>query len=183
MKKLMAIAIMAMMVLSLHGCSCKHVWTEATCTEPKTCTECGEIEGEALGHNMVQESMNERQRELVCTECKKTETISVKDINKESLELLEGTWEAKKKYNGLEDVPVDAPFYFTFTADGSVESGLEVNPGTGSVTYRRYDDWLSMFYFEVEVNGAKYDVTYQTEEDLMFWWHRDRYIAYTCERN
>ncbi|MBR2570550.1 MAG: hypothetical protein IKE30_00240 [Clostridia bacterium] len=27
-----------------------HTWREATCTEPKTCTECGETEGEALGH-------------------------------------------------------------------------------------------------------------------------------------
>ena len=29
-----------------------HVWRDATCTEPKTCTECGETEGEPLGHNM-----------------------------------------------------------------------------------------------------------------------------------
>lgn len=27
-----------------------HEWKEATCTEPKTCTGCGETEGEALGH-------------------------------------------------------------------------------------------------------------------------------------
>ena len=27
-----------------------HTWKEATCTEPKTCTECGETEGEAAGH-------------------------------------------------------------------------------------------------------------------------------------
>ena len=28
----------------------EHSWTEATCTMPKTCTVCGETEGEALGH-------------------------------------------------------------------------------------------------------------------------------------
>ena len=27
-----------------------HTWADATCTTPKTCTECGETEGEALGH-------------------------------------------------------------------------------------------------------------------------------------
>ena len=27
-----------------------HTWREASCTEPKTCTECGATEGEALGH-------------------------------------------------------------------------------------------------------------------------------------
>ena len=30
----------------------EHVWSEATCTEPKKC-ECGETEGEALGHTLV----------------------------------------------------------------------------------------------------------------------------------
>ena len=29
----------------------KHDWIEATCTEPKTCSKCGETEGEALGHD------------------------------------------------------------------------------------------------------------------------------------
>lgn len=28
----------------------EHTWIEATCTEPKTCSECGETEGEPLGH-------------------------------------------------------------------------------------------------------------------------------------
>ena len=27
-----------------------HIWQDATCTEPKTCTVCHETEGEALGH-------------------------------------------------------------------------------------------------------------------------------------
>ena len=29
-----------------------HVWLDATCTEPKTCIECGTMEGEPLGHDM-----------------------------------------------------------------------------------------------------------------------------------
>lgn len=35
----------------LAGCSCQHQWTDASCTEAKTCTKCGETEGEALGHS------------------------------------------------------------------------------------------------------------------------------------
>ena len=31
--------------------TCEHEWTDATCTEPKTCSICGETEGEALGHS------------------------------------------------------------------------------------------------------------------------------------
>ena len=34
----------------LTGCGKAHVWEEATCTSPKTCTECGITEGEASGH-------------------------------------------------------------------------------------------------------------------------------------
>ena len=34
-------------MIGLH----EHAWTEATCESAKTCETCGEIEGEALGHN------------------------------------------------------------------------------------------------------------------------------------
>jgi len=32
---------------------CEHEWIDATCTAPKTCSLCGETEGEALGHTYV----------------------------------------------------------------------------------------------------------------------------------
>lgn len=38
----------------------EHVWKDATCTEPKTCTVCGETEGEPLGHDFA---------DNVCTRC------------------------------------------------------------------------------------------------------------------
>ena len=31
----------------------EHTWVDATCTAPKTCSECGATEGEALGHTFV----------------------------------------------------------------------------------------------------------------------------------
>lgn len=30
-----------------------HVWLDATCTAPRTCAECGETEGDPLGHDML----------------------------------------------------------------------------------------------------------------------------------
>ena len=36
------------LIFLLSGCACEHEWTEATYTEPKTCTKCGETEGEPL---------------------------------------------------------------------------------------------------------------------------------------
>lgn len=35
----------------LSACGHEHTWVAATCTEPKTCSECGATEGEPLGHD------------------------------------------------------------------------------------------------------------------------------------
>ena len=56
MKKILSMIIA---VLLLAGCSTKsnihvHSWTDATCTSPKTCSACGETEGEALGHKWIE---------------------------------------------------------------------------------------------------------------------------------
>lgn len=45
-----ALAASICLCVSLTACFHEHTWAEATCTEPKTCTECGETEGEPLGH-------------------------------------------------------------------------------------------------------------------------------------
>jgi len=34
---------------------CEHVWVEADCDTPKTCSVCGDTEGEALGHSYVED--------------------------------------------------------------------------------------------------------------------------------
>jgi len=44
------IVLITVMVMTLCSCECKHEWADATCTEPRTCTKCEEIEGVALGH-------------------------------------------------------------------------------------------------------------------------------------
>ena len=52
MKKRMIILVLALVcMMVLTGCFCRHEqWKDATCTDPRTCAECGETEGEALGH-------------------------------------------------------------------------------------------------------------------------------------
>ena len=57
----------------------EHSWREATCTEPKTCSECGETEGEALGHQwdegtVVQEATFESTgvKSFKCLSCGET---------------------------------------------------------------------------------------------------------------
>jgi len=46
----LSLALCALAALCLAGCSCNHQWQEATCTAPKTCTRCGETQGEKTAH-------------------------------------------------------------------------------------------------------------------------------------
>ena len=48
----------------------EHVWLEASCTVAKVCTECGETEGEALGHNWKEATCTSP---MVCVRCRETE--------------------------------------------------------------------------------------------------------------
>lgn len=51
MKKLICVCLLAALcLLVLAGCQCEHEFADANCETPKTCTKCGETEGEALGH-------------------------------------------------------------------------------------------------------------------------------------
>ena len=52
------------------GSAFGHDWTDATCTEPKTCTVCGETDGSALGHNYT---------DATCTEPKTCATCGTTD--------------------------------------------------------------------------------------------------------
>jgi len=52
----------------LTGCGHEHIWSEATCTEPKTCNECGKTEGEASGHTWVEATCAEPKHCSVCGE-------------------------------------------------------------------------------------------------------------------
>ena len=38
--------VFSTLLIVLTGCGHEHQWTEATGTEPRTCSECGETEGE-----------------------------------------------------------------------------------------------------------------------------------------
>ena len=47
----LTVVLVFALVFCLTACGCKHEWNEATCTTPRTCSLCQEIEGEALGHD------------------------------------------------------------------------------------------------------------------------------------
>ena len=65
-KQLISLLLIAAMVLTLCACGHQHTWVEATCTEPKTCSECGETEGEPLGHQFSEATYWEAPTCSVC---------------------------------------------------------------------------------------------------------------------
>ena len=64
----------AMCLLLILSACCSHEWKDATCTEPKTCTECGETEGEASGHNWAEATCVLPQ---TCSNCKETTGVAL----------------------------------------------------------------------------------------------------------
>lgn len=72
MKKVTVFLLAAAFLLGMAGCSdsCEHVWAEADCIIPKTCTECGETEGTPLGHEWNDATCTTAQ---VCARCGRTE--------------------------------------------------------------------------------------------------------------
>lgn len=71
MKKLMLLAVLVLCMAMLTGCFCKHeTWNDANCETPKTCAECGETEGEALGHVWMAATC---ETPKTCEQCGKTE--------------------------------------------------------------------------------------------------------------
>ncbi|MCM1135447.1 MAG: hypothetical protein NC400_07705 [Clostridium sp.] len=69
-KKIVTGMLAAALIFIMTGCCLSHDWQEATCTEPKTCSKCGETEGEALGHTWEEATCTEPK---TCGVCKETE--------------------------------------------------------------------------------------------------------------
>lgn len=69
-EKILALAVICLDAVILSSCGHNHTWVEATCDAPKTCSECGETEGEALEHEWI-EATCETAR--TCSHCGKTE--------------------------------------------------------------------------------------------------------------
>ena len=67
---LMLTALVTACLMLLTGCCFHKEWYAATCETPKTCAECGETEGEALGHSWVEAGC---ETPKTCSVCKLTE--------------------------------------------------------------------------------------------------------------
>lgn len=69
-KRVLVVLLSLVLILLLTACGCKHEWFVATCSAPKTCSLCGETEGEALPHTWQDATCVDAK---TCTVCKATE--------------------------------------------------------------------------------------------------------------
>lgn len=69
--KILSFAVaLVLTVCIFSACGCKHEWTAADCTTPKTCSLCNETEGEAIGHKWLKATCTAAK---VCKNCDETE--------------------------------------------------------------------------------------------------------------
>lgn len=70
MKKIGILIIALALLLVLSACGCEHEWKDAACGLPKTCTLCGEVEGEPGDHTWQDATCDAPK---TCTLCGATE--------------------------------------------------------------------------------------------------------------
>ena len=64
MKKTVILLMLIIILLCMGGCCVLHDWTDATCTEASYCLNCGEMRGDALGHDWQADAGI-----LICSRC------------------------------------------------------------------------------------------------------------------
>ena len=75
MKRIICVIIVCCMIsITLTSCQCKHIWEDATCTNPSYCRQCGETQGTALGHSFEPATCTAPSR---CRNCSKTQGVAL----------------------------------------------------------------------------------------------------------
>lgn len=150
------LAIVAL-IASCFICTHKN-WIEATCTEPRTCVECGKTEGGPLGHEW---------REATCTEprmciwCDATEG--------EPLGYAAGEWEAETDITAAKIYKTQVCSICGEELDSEVES-IEsfINEKTFAFSPSEFADRMEKQLDSVNSKlGTKYDVTLSTSDNMV----------------
>ena len=112
LKFLILATLLILTITAVAGCSLfhEHTWAEATCSAPKTCTDCGATEGEALAHT----EQIVAGKDATCTESGLTDGKVCSVCN--------ATIVAQEEIPALDhDMIVDAPQTVTCTEAGLTE--------------------------------------------------------------
>lgn len=99
-RKLSILILILVLAMVFSGC-CRHEeWTEANCTTPKTCVECGEIEGAALGHIWIPRTTEIPETCTRCGETRGERIITDSRFTTASTIEYYGTWKGASSISG-----------------------------------------------------------------------------------
>lgn len=135
MKRVYVVLTLVALIFCLTACSCEHEWMEATCKNARTCSLCGEQEGELAEHKWI---------EATCSNPKKCFKCGLEEG--EVAEHSEGEWvlteEATLTEKGKEELScfVCGEFFDTRSVDKKTPI---VNGDSFNFTDYELIDWLN----------------------------------------
>ena len=127
MRMLSVLLAVVMLLTLLAGCTCKHEWKDADCGAPKTCTLCGETEGEKTANHEWKDATTEAPK--TCAVCGLTEgerIITDERFTTAACQDLFGNWNGELTMSA-QDMGLDANGMITvclelfFGPDGAME--------------------------------------------------------------
>ncbi|MCM1046374.1 MAG: hypothetical protein NC417_12765 [Candidatus Gastranaerophilales bacterium] len=153
------------------GAVCTHTWSKATCTEPKTCSLCGETEGAALGHQWVEATFAEPK---TCSLCGETEGDKRQTYFEEhGAEVMDAPVACTVNgliYNG------DDPENYQMTRDGVWEQ-------TDCYSEPAEEDGYQIVYLQLHFMSSLYhdvaldrDLTTLTQRNAIYDWYTGRVL-------
>lgn len=141
-KKIIKFLPVLLMAVGLIGCGKEkheHTFTEATCTLAKTCSDCGFVEGEALGHNYS---------DATCTSPSKCKRCGDKKGNALGHSTTLGYCSRCKGYQGLAT-------YNKFYEYGTESMEYWFDAGDYIVMFASSDRYTAMLYAKPYVEESK----------------------------
>lgn len=164
-KRIVLMLMLVLSVLLLAGYSCKHLWKDATCTEPKTCSKCGETEGEALGHTLGNWEDGEvdyisavKQKILCCSVCgevlesREEELFSLAHDGKFDFNVEEFTQRLENQLSYVSE-ELDTISYMTqymTDASGNVTCRVFDSTGEKKMADIQFSEGMFSFFYDVE---------------------------------
>lgn len=146
MKKFICMIVFTALVFTLTGCAHKHVFNEANCSAPKTCTDCGYTEGTKIKHDTTNGK---------CSMCGLDYYEVLKDlIKKEGVKGDDSAFSYAYSYLVEKE---DYTFLLAITKKGSIKLQVSKVDGAYIKTYE---------FFQIEFNGGnikkqEYDWNYE----------------------
>ena len=128
-RKLSVLILILALAMVFTGC-CKHeFWTDANCTTPKTCVECGETEGMPLGHVWQPRTTEVPETCSRCAETRGERIITDPRFTTATTIDFYGTWKGHSSISGdivAEGLDAVVPVEVTMTLHNDSTLKLEV---------------------------------------------------------